>query len=246
MSSEGGSEKIPKPIVAKSVEKPKPALAFDLEGTLVDLERFHQMAFEHVAAQLGLQFGQGEFHAFVGAGDEAIAKEIARLGDLSNFKLDPKAIRTAKTEVYRDMLHAHPIVPREGAGEYLERAKIIGGNLVLASLTPDKDAERILTGSHLKPFFTFILTESDVQKKKPDPEVYQKAAKLRGVVNPNMLVHEDSPVGVASGKAAGSPVAAFPVHENLKFEPKPDAIYMGWKNLAPEEVIDEIFKSRTP
>ena len=143
--------------------------------------------------------------------------------------------------IYHDMLHSHPIAAREGVGEYLERAKLIGGDLVLATLTPDKDAQRILQEARLRPFFKHVLTETSVQKKKPDPEIYIKAAHILKTPNRNMIVHEDSPTGVAAGKAAGSPVAAFPVHENLKFNPEPDVIYMGWNGLTPDEVIERIF-----
>ena len=223
----------------------KPEFAFDLEGTLVDLERLHQQAFEEVAERLGIQFGQNEFAKFVGAGDAAISKEIARLGKLARFKLNPKEIEAAKQTVYRDMLHSHTIVPREGVPEYLESSLlVVGGDLVLASVTPDDYAEKILAASHLKPFFKYVLTESSVNKKKPDPEIYLKAADLVGVDNAAMLVHEDSPVGVAAAKAAGSPAAAFPVHKKLNFKPKPDALYMTWKNLDPREVIDKIFRAK--
>lgn len=55
------------------------SFAFDLEGTLVDLERFHVNAFEETAARYGVIFGEEEFRPFVGNGDLAISTEIARL-----------------------------------------------------------------------------------------------------------------------------------------------------------------------
>lgn len=163
-------------------ESGKPELAFDLEGTLVDLEKFHQAAFQRVAEQLGLSFGKSEFLTMVGKGDAAIAKEIARLGELKTYKLIPEQIRKAKNEVYNDMLSSHRIEARPGAAEYLERSStLVGGKLVIASLTNYKMAQRILEDSHLKPFFKFILTERSVTRVKPDPEVYLKAAGLLGV-----------------------------------------------------------------
>ncbi len=239
---EGGGERIKKPeIIPGSALATSKRLAFDLEGPLVDLEKFHQLAFEQVAKELGVQFGSKEFHSFVGAGDAAISTEIARLSSSPDFSSDPNVIREAKMRIYKDLLHSHRIEARPGVGEYLERAKLIGGDLVLATLTPDKDAQRILQEAHLLPFFKHVLTETSVQKKKPDPEIYIKAAHILKTPNRDMIVHEDSPTGVAAGKAAGSPVAAFPVHENLKFNPEPDVIYMGWNGLTPDEVIERIF-----
>jgi beta-phosphoglucomutase len=217
-----------------------PSFAFDLEGPLVNLEDFHQKAFADVANRLGVVFGKEQFKNFVGAGDAAISQAIAEMIG-SN---DSQKIRTLKVNVYQDMIHSECIEPREGASEYLIQAKALGGDLVITSLTPNEEALRILTVSGLKPFFRYILTENSVAKRKPDPEVYIKAAELLRVRPEHMLVHEDSPTGVASAKAAGAAVAAFPVHENLVFNPQPDAIYFSWIDLNPREVYDKLMSSQ--
>lgn len=244
MSSENSGERNDRAKTRGSRRIKRVAFAFDLEGTLVDLEKFHQLAFEHVAQTLGVRFGREEFHAFVGAGYDAISKEIARLGAEAQLRLDPKQIREAVLRVYRDILHSHPIEPREGVAEYLEKSATIGGDLVLASLTVDSDAQKILKESKLGPFFKHVLTETSVQEKKPHPQIYLEAARRRRVKNKNLVVHEDSPPGIQSAKAAGSPAIAFPVHEGLKFEPQPDAIYLSWKDVNPFDVIERLFPTK--
>jgi len=71
--------------------------AFDLEGTLVNLESWHQYAFEEVAESLGVVFGITEFNKFVGAGDEAISEEIAKLAGSIGEMVDPVKVRGLKT-----------------------------------------------------------------------------------------------------------------------------------------------------
>lgn len=221
-----------------------PKLAFDLEGTLVDLEKFHHEAWRVVAEKLGVKFGPEEIRDFIGLGLDETSKEITRLGKLAGIQLDPEIIKTAKDKVYHDMLNSHTIEPREGVPEYLEKSlTLMGGEIVLATVTTTQDVERILGEARLKPFFKYILTKEDVKNKKPHPEIYHRAAGIVGVPNKDLLVHEDSPAGAKSAKTAGSPVAVFPVHENLSFDPKPDAIYMGWHDLDPRAVIDKIFGS---
>ena len=209
------------------VENRKPTelptkLAFDLEGTLVDLELLHQQAFEHVAATLGVQFGKEEFHKFVGAGDDAISAEISRLLE---HKFDGPSIKGLKASIYHEMLHSQPIKPREGVNEYLDRAMAVSNELLVASLTPPANAAYILGSAGLSRFFYYVLSNDQVRFKKPRPDVYLMAARTFDVPNSRMLVHEDSPPGVEAAKAAGSPVVVFPAHKNLRFSQKPYLIF---------------------
>jgi len=212
--------------------------AFDLEGTLVDTEELHQKAFEHVAQNLGVTFGKEEFSHFIGAGDKAISTEISRL--LGAKTLGPEKVREIKNGVYTDLLFSKPIEPREGVYEYLDKARSIAGDLVIASLTPKEFAYRIIENAKLAPFFTFVLTEADVARLKPDPEVFLKAAKVLDSKPQNVLVHEDSPPGVAAAKSAGSPVIALPVHEGIKFDPAPDLVLLSWVDQDPKQLAEKL------
>ena len=55
-----------------------------------------------------------------------------------------------------------------------------------------------------------FITASDVQKGKPHPEPFLKAASLLGVDAHRSVVVEDAPAGIRAGKAAGASVIAFP------------------------------------
>ncbi len=219
--------------------------AVDLEGTAVDLEGLHQEALEQVASNYGVRFGQHEFHSFVGAGDKAISEAISKM---TTDKIDPIIIRAEKEKLYEELLYSYPISPREGVSEYLETVRSLGGELVLASITPDGNAFEILRRSDLLRFFNpgHILTESSVKKLKPDPEVYIKASEIFGIqASPEkMLVHEDSPPGKIAAEKAGARVVVFPVHEGLVFDLQPDAIFTTWKDITPQLVYDKIMSSK--
>lgn len=224
----------------------RPRFTFDLEGTLVNLEGWHQLAFEKVAERLEVTFGLEQFHQFVGAGDKAISQEISRLCQQIGRRVDHEQVRKLKNAIYRDILYGSNVFPREGVPTYLEKARFVGGDLVIASLTPLSDAMHILQRSGLVPFFRYKLTEDDVRLLKPDPEVYLMSAKLLRVTPNKVLVHEDSPAGVKAAKAAGSSVAAFPVYPNLRFDPEPNAIYLSWVGLDPEEIYSRLIEQVQP
>ena len=216
----------------------RPGFALDLEGTLVNLEPLHQISWQEVAERFGVLFGAEQHLQFAGAGDKAISEEIARL--LSSHAVSAEQIREAKAKVYKDMLYTHEVAPREGVPEYLERARQYAGDLIIASLTPRENAEYILNRSHLRPFFTYVLTADSVKRLKPDPEVYLRAGALLG--GKKLLIHEDSPPGVAAGKATGNPVAAFPVLEGLVFDPQPDVIFLSWVGLEPQVITEKLIE----
>jgi mannitol-1-/sugar-/sorbitol-6-phosphatase len=54
-----------------------------------------------------------------------------------------------------------------------------------------------------------LITSTDVQRGKPDPEPYVKAAKILGLAPADCIVMEDAPAGIRAGKAAGARVLAL-------------------------------------
>jgi mannitol-1-/sugar-/sorbitol-6-phosphatase len=54
-----------------------------------------------------------------------------------------------------------------------------------------------------------MITSTDVQRGKPDPEPYIKAAKILGLSPADCIVMEDAPAGIRAGKAAGARVLAL-------------------------------------
>jgi beta-phosphoglucomutase-like phosphatase (HAD superfamily) len=95
----------------------------------------------------------------------------------------------------------------------LDRLKT--ANLPLAVTTSSRRtyAERLLRNHHLLDRFAFLLTAEDVERGKPDPEIYQKAAARFGVDPASMLVLEDSATGLAAARSAGAFTVAIP-HEH--------------------------------
>lgn len=62
----------------------------------------------------------------------------------------------------------------------------------------------ILREFHLDLFFDLILTQEDVNKRKPDPEGYIKAMEILGVTPQDTLIFEDSEVGIKAAELSGA------------------------------------------
>src|SRR5262249_28527436 len=71
-------------------------------------------------------------------------------------------------------------------------------------------ARPFLDRHELTPFFDVIVAGDEIERGKPDPDIYLRAAEKLGIGADACLVIEDALSGIAAGKAAGMRVAAIP------------------------------------
>lgn len=188
-------------------------IAFDLEGTLIDLEKLHFKAFERVVEQCGFitsfdEMVTGIPHA-IGGGDQLVAEGLLHLYPIG---LTPDTLVTMKKDCFQKMLMEVNIVPREGVLSFISKAQGRGIPITIGSLTPTEAGRHLLMQSGLDAFFpreNQVFLE-DVQRKKPAPDVYLATADLMGIDPRQQLVFEDSIPGVLAAKSAGSSVIALP------------------------------------
>lgn len=84
--------------------------------------------------------------------------------------------------------------------------------VALATMSYRDQTERVLDALGLAEAFEVIVTEDDVEKGKPDPEIYLSVARSLGVHPGRCLVIEDTLAGVRSALAAGTWCIAVPTH----------------------------------
>lgn len=75
--------------------------------------------------------------------------------------------------------------------------------IAIASMSPRRSIDRILNRFDISSRFTAVLSRDDVDKNKPDPEIYIKVASRLGVEPDKCCVFEDSPPGVEAALGAG-------------------------------------------
>src|SRR5690606_39612399 len=82
--------------------------------------------------------------------------------------------------------------PLPGLMPFLTELKSAGYRLAVATSAPYPNLEMIIDGLNIRHFFDSILTSEDVQRHKPDPEVYIKSALNLGLKPEHCVVFEDS------------------------------------------------------
>jgi len=182
-------------------------LIFDLDGVIIDSMPLHQRAWQRYLEVTGI--GSGDSLDFMhGQRNEEIVRGLLGPGtDLQTVI----AHGAAKEEMYRNMLGErlgeHLVA---GIAEWLERAS--GAPIALATNAERANVDFILDGGGLRPYFDAIVDGSQVERPKPAPDVYLRAAELLEIPPRNCIVFEDSPVGVAAAAAAGMRVVGVLTH----------------------------------
>ena len=67
--------------------------------------------------------------------------------------------------------------------------------------------------SGLYDYFEFLISNEDVKRAKPDPEIYHKALERLGCKPQEVVIVEDAPHGIESGRRSGGhvcEVSGFP------------------------------------
>jgi beta-phosphoglucomutase-like phosphatase (HAD superfamily) len=109
---------------------------------------------------------------------------------------------------YYDGLLADPQVLRANQWPHnvalLDEARRMGCKTALATMSRCKQARRVVEALDLVDAFDFMATHDDVERGKPDPEIYQLIARELDVPPAACLVIEDSPAGVKAALAAGT------------------------------------------
>ncbi|MGB3591716.1 MAG: beta-phosphoglucomutase [Nonlabens sp.] len=178
------------------------AFIFDLDGVIVDTAKFHFIAWQRLAAALGIDFTEAENEQLKGVSRVNSLKQILEWGDKSISEEEFQARMQQKNEEYLDLiktLNLNDILP--GVHDFL--LDLRGQNLPIALGSASKNARPILIKLGISHLFDVIVDGTNVSKAKPDPEVFTNAADQLGVSYTDCIVFEDSVAGVQAANAAG-------------------------------------------
>ena len=185
------------------------AVVFDLDGLMFDTEAlFFRVSAEMVAAR-GKTFTPEIMRAMIGRRSVEAGYMLKTMTGLDE-PLDV-LLADVRQRFYAEMETA--VHPTPGLFHLLDRLGHHGLPLAVATSSRRSYAAQLLGQHRLLNRFRFVLGSEDVARGKPDPEIYLTAIERFDVPPRSVLVLEDSPAGVASGRAAGAYVVGVP-HEH--------------------------------
>lgn len=172
---------------------------FDMDGVLVDSEKAFKHACQDALLKWGVKAEREEFVPYTGMGD------ILYIGGVSEAHGVPYSLEMTDVsyklyaEYAKDELCVLPWSRR-----ILEALKDSGYDIAVASSAGLFKVETNLNCVGVNTsIFKAVVTGSDVEKKKPAPDIFLKAAEMCGTDPSDCLVFEDAISGVKAAKAAG-------------------------------------------
>jgi beta-phosphoglucomutase len=175
---------------------------FDLDGVIVDTAKYHFLAWQKIAHQLGIEFTPEHNEELKGVSRVRSLDLILALGNLEASQEDKNKWLLQKNEDYLSYLvNMDESEILSGVLPVLIYLKENNQKIVLGSAS--KNAKPILEKAKIIDYFDAIVDGNDVSNAKPDPEVFIQGAKKVNFSNEECIVFEDSVAGVQAANIAG-------------------------------------------
>jgi beta-phosphoglucomutase len=222
----------------------KPAVIFDIDGTLIDSYWAHFESWRGFGLAKGRDMTEEEFLETFGRVTPEIVAMFWGEGTIS-----PETIREweeAKEAKYRSRVREN-FPGMAGAVELIDALVTAGFAIAAGSSGPPDNVFMVLDKLERRHVFDAVVTGHDVSRGKPDPEVFLTAARKLGLPPDQCAVIEDAPMGIEAANAAGMASIAL-VSTGHTFESLAAAqlSVATLSELTPETIGRVIQKNRCP
>jgi beta-phosphoglucomutase len=183
----------------------KLAVIFDVDGVLVDSYRAHSVSWRQLYGELGIDYTESAFAADFGRTSRDILCRTlgAETSDQRIRTLDER-----KEALFREILRKEfPAMP--GAVELINALAADGFAIAVGSSGPPENIALTLEKLGCGDKIAARVTGADVERGKPDPQVFQLAAERLGVPPESCAVVEDAVHGIEAARRAGMKSVAF-------------------------------------
>ena len=182
------------------------AVFFDMDGVLIDSEMFYMKGTYDWISKKGFNGKLEDTFRLIGTNMEGTYNLLYEM-------LNKKYTISEIEEENRKYFLEHPIDYKAILNPivkeiliFLKEHKI---KLAVCSSSPKKTIEKALKECEILEYFDFIVSSDEVEKSKPDPDVYLKACEVLKVSKEDAFVIEDSTIGIEAGKNANIKVIAI-------------------------------------
>ena len=174
-----------------------PAAILDIDGTLVDTNYQHAVAWYRAFRQHGIVLPVWRIHRHIGMGGDQL---VAALTDERTDEEKGDDIRTAEKALYMALIEE--VEPMDGARELIQELKDGGHAVVLASSAKAEEVEHYLDLLDARDLADDWTTSADVDATKPEPDLVKAALEKAGGSSDAVMVG-DTTWDIEAAKRAG-------------------------------------------
>jgi beta-phosphoglucomutase len=177
--------------------RPVRAVAFDFNGTLSDDEPVLLAVYQEMFSERGRPLTADEYYdTLAGLSEDVIIGTWLGVAGAELAALVELRIERYLARCRDGATIAHSV--RDAVAEAAGRVPV-----AIVSGAFRREIEPVLRGAGLDRYVSVLVAADDVERGKPDPAGYERAAELLGLAPAELVAFEDTEAGVASAKAAG-------------------------------------------
>ena len=166
---------------------------YDVDGTLVDTNYLHVVAWWHAFRSRGHRVPMTDLHRTVGQGSDQFVSSI--LGH------DDDEIADAHSDFYGPF--KHQLMSFDGAADLLRTTKKAGLVVVLATSASEAEAKHLTAAIDANDAIDVVTTKGDVDASKPDPDIVKTALDKAGLTSGDAIFVGDTVWDVEAARRGG-------------------------------------------
>lgn len=173
------------------------AILFDIDGTLVDSNQAHVLAWQEAFTRILKAFNRETIHAQIGKGADMLVPALLPDADDATRK----TVTEAHAEIFKSR-YLEKVKPFAGARDLLVHAHGTGRQIVLASSASEEELEHYVDLLDIRGLLAASTSSGDVARTKPAPDIFSTAlGKLANLAPDEAIVVGDTPYDIeAAGK----------------------------------------------
>ena len=152
-----------------------PAAILDIDGTLVDTNYHHAVAWYRAFRELGVTLPLYRVHRHIGMGGDQLVGALAG-DDFERARGDE--VRALEGDLYMELIDE--VRPLEGAHELLLELRDRGHAVVLASSAKEQEVDHYVDLLDARELADGWTTSDDVEQTKPEPDLVKAAVAKAG------------------------------------------------------------------
>ena len=181
---------------------------FDLDGVICFTDELHYLAWKALADRLNIYFDREINQRMRGVSRMDSLNILLEKSDVEYSEVQKEAFAAEKNAIYADSLRK--MSEKDVSDDVRQTLKTLREKGVKIALgSSSKNAQAILERIGLEEMFDAVSDGNGLEKFKPDPEVFLKAAEKLGLEPKDCLVVEDAVAGIDAGVAGGFATACI-------------------------------------
>ncbi|WP_105301630.1 HAD family hydrolase [Anaerococcus marasmi] len=165
-------------------------IIFDMDGLMFDTEIMYYNSWFEVSHKYDFNFNEDLRKRLTGKNEESVRDELFKILNskekVLNLREDLESLRENYFKTYTNSLK------KEGLEDLLYYARENNIKCALASSSDREKIDFLLEKEKIRDFFNYIISGEDVEKSKPDPEIFIKAKENFDLLDKEALILEDS------------------------------------------------------